>query len=301
MASPLVSPVAAEQGPALVVDAPVELTGVAIEVRALAPRLGTVMGWTGLSEPGPAIRVVLAPESSEVAKASPAWVSGFARPAQSLVVLFPGRLGAYPDASLERLLLHEVAHVLIHRAAGGQPVPRWFDEGLAMAASRETEIGDRARVALAVMSETSLPLARIDQAFVNRRANPTSAYALAQDFVRDLIRRFGPGVGAEILAGLARGESFPIAFRVATGASLDDVEQSYWRRRSWWDRWVPLLSSSAVLWVAITLLALAAFRRRAALDAEVRAEWDEHEAARQEVEDGEASEDGKLDDDELVN
>jgi hypothetical protein len=284
-----------------VVDAPVELTGVAIEVRALAPRLDAVMRWTGLSDPGPAIRVVLAPESAEVAKSSPAWVSGFARPAESLVVLFPGRLGAYPDASLERLLLHEVAHVLIHRAAGGQAVPRWFDEGLAMAASRETEIGDRARVALAVMSETSLPLARIDQTFTNRRANPTSAYALAQDFVRDLIRRFGPGIGADILAGLARGESFPIAFRVATGVGLDEVEQSYWQRRSWWDRWVPLLSSSAVLWAVITLLALAAFRRRAAIDAEVRAGWEEHGDLEPEAAAPAELEGPEPDDDEVVN
>ena len=55
---------------------------------------------------------------------------------QGLIVLLPERVPSYPDSSLDDVLLHETAHVLVARAAGGRPLPRWFQEGMAMIAGR---------------------------------------------------------------------------------------------------------------------------------------------------------------------
>jgi hypothetical protein len=265
------------QLPQLMVGGPPELAGLALEVGALRERLRWPMELTGLTDPGLPIRVVLAPASSEHARSQPAWVSGFADPPAGLVVLIHGRFGRYPDHDLESLLQHEVTHVLTHRAAGGRWVPRWFSEGLAMAASRESDLGDHARVALAMLSDEAWSLTRVEHSFENRNASPTSAYALSQDFVRHLMKRHGRDVGARILARMAQGESFPIAFRVATGERIDEAE-AVWARRSWWDRWIPVIGSSTLVWIGISLLALAAFVRRSQRDAETRAGWVEHEA-----------------------
>ena len=100
-----------------------------------------------------------------------------------------------------------------------------------------------------------------------------AAYALAGDIVRELFARYGRASAAAILDGIARGERFRDAFRAATGETLADFETSYWDRRTFLDRWVPILSSSVLLWGGIALLALAAIRRRRARDAERLARW----------------------------
>jgi len=269
---------AAAAVPQLVFQAPAELRGVATRLENLEPEaLEPAMRRTGLVDPGPPILVVLAPESSPAARARPPWFSGYANGASGVVVLMPARTGLYPDGSLVALLQHEVAHVLIARAARGGEVPRWFDEGLAMAASRETQLGDRTRVALAVLSDARLPLARIDRAFAGSSSEVASAYALARDVVRELLERHGQDAGARILAGVARGLRFKEAFREATGETLGTFERRYWDDRTFWDRWVPILTSSALLWGGISVLALAAIRRRRARDRERMARWEAEE------------------------
>jgi len=95
--------------------------------------------------------------------------------------------------------------------------------------------------------------------------------------VRDLVERHGPGVGGAILAGVARGDPFDAAFQGATGETLAAAEGSFWSRQTFWYRWVPLLTSSLTLWLAVTLLALWAMRQRRRRDAAQRRLWEEED------------------------
>jgi hypothetical protein len=297
----LISAPLAAAVPQLILRAPAELSGMAGEIASWGPDvLAPAVRLSGLAEPGGPIQVVLVPESAPGARTVPPWISGFADETASVVVLLPARVARYPDRGLPALLQHEVMHVLVYRAAGGRPVPRWFDEGLAMAAGREADLGDRARVALAVLGDGRLPLARIDAAFSGNGAQVAEAYALARDFVDQLLRRFGDDVGARILAGVARGATFEAAFAAATGSTLSAVETAYWRHRTLWDRWVPVVTSSVTLWGAITLFALVAFRRRRTRDDRIRRRWEQEEL---ELESKKGGEPGApaADEEELVN
>src|SRR6187200_3497932 len=89
--------------------------------------LGAIVQLVGLDDAGPPIRVVLAPEDSELARSTSSWIAGFADGATGTIVLFPSRSVQYPHDSIEAVLRHEVAHILIVRAAGGRAVPRWFN------------------------------------------------------------------------------------------------------------------------------------------------------------------------------
>ena len=104
-----------------------------------------------------------------------------------------------------------------------------------------------------------------------------SAYALARDVVRELLERHGQDAGARILAGVARGLRFKEAFLEATGETLGTFETRYWDDRTFWDRWIPILTSSALLWGGISLLAIAAIRRRRTRDRERMARWEAEE------------------------
>lgn len=230
----------------------------------------------GLEDAGPPIRVILAPEDAPEARV-PAWVAGYALGSAGPVVLLPARSPSYPDHSFEDLLRHEVAHVLIDRAARDRPLPRWFHEGVAMVAGGAWGLEDRTQVTLALLTEGDIALAEVERRFRRGQGDVGKAYAVAGSFVHGLYDEHGPDVAARILAGVRHGLPFPDAFEHATGRSLVAAEREFQRRLSLWYRWVPLLTSSTALWLAITLLALWAIRSRRARDAARLRRWDEEE------------------------
>ena len=234
----------------------------------------------GFSSGGPGVRVLIAHEGSAPA-AVPGWVAGYADSAASVIVLLPQRLPVYPDSSLEELLGHELAHVMISRAAGGGALPRWFREGLAMMAEDAWGFSDRSRLVLAMVGNSEgVALAAIDRSFAGSSDEVARAYALSGAFVRDLVRRHGQTVIADLLSRVADGEEFGAAFERVVGETLHTVERSFWRRYGFWYRWLPILTSSTTLWILITGLALVAIKRRRQRDRELRERWEEEERTR---------------------
>lgn len=297
----LAFPLGAASPPKLVVLGPPALDRVAARVRSIDPgRFLDAMRLVGLDDAGPPIQVFLGPEGSDLAAGVPPWVSGYAYGNEGVIVLLPARTPSYPDSSLEELLRHEVAHVLVARAAGGRPLPRWFHEGVAMVAGTSWGLDDRSRMTVTLIGGDQPSLAEIERQFTGGRGSTANAYAVAGAFVNELLRREGDDAVARVLAGVGRGLSFEDAFREANGATLAQAEQSFWRRQSFWYRWVPILTSSVTLYMLITLLAIWAMGKRRARDAALRRRWEEEEALRQPAGAGSPSPPG-AGPDELVN
>jgi hypothetical protein len=269
--------------PRLVFEAPETLHPVVERLRRRDPQgVARLTRLVGLEDPGPPIRVIVAAEDSPRGRAADPWVSGYAFGKQGVVVLLPGRVLSYPHGSLEEVLDHELTHVLIARAAGGGAVPRWFNEGLATVGGSSWGLGDRARLTLAVLGGQAAPMRRVESWFGGGAAEVRRAYVISGAFVRDLLARHGPTSAAAILDGVATGLDFPTSFRRATGSDLAAAEAAFWRRRTLWNRWVPVLTSSMTLWGVVTLLALYAIRRRRQRSAAIRRRWeseDEDETA----------------------
>ncbi len=260
--------------PALQVEAPPELARQASAVRALETgEWKSLFDLVGVQPPGPPIRVVLAAKGSPLTVNVATWVSGYAVPEMSTVVLFPDRVPSYPDRTLEALLHHEVAHVLVARAAAGGVVPRWFGEGTAPVAAREWGIEDGARVALATIGRGPRSLADVDAGFSGDTATASRSYAVSAALVRYLLRSEGEAAVARILAGVARGSPFDAAFAAVAGEGVGAFGRRYFRHETVWTTWVPFVTSSTVLWMAITALALLAIKRRRERDAELRERW----------------------------
>ena len=240
-------------------------------------RLLAVMRLVGLDEAGPPIRVILAPARSELARSTPRWIGGFAVASAETLVLFPGRAPSYPHNSLDALLQHEVAHILIGRAAQGRYVPRWFNEGLAMAAERTWALEDTTRLAWEVVWGGRVPVAELDPLFEGDRRATARAYALSSAFVRDLLQTYGPASAGRILSHVARGRTFEAAFYEATGDPLGVAQDAFWMDQRLWERWIPWVTQPFTLWTTVSLLALYTIwihrRKRAAQ----RRKWDEEE------------------------
>lgn len=271
--------VAVSAPPRLLVEAPSGLAAYAREVERLDPTTFLpAMELTGLWEPGD-IRVVVTPEGSPLARRAPSWAVAYADPPAGLVVLIPTRTPVWPDDGLPDVVRHEVAHVLTFRAAGGRMAPRWFDEGLAMAAGRERVIQDDFREALAILTGPRLRFAQVDELFQGGRSDANRAYSLSSAFFGDLLARHGSALPRRVLRRMAEGLPFEEAFRSATGVAFRDETGLFWTSRRSLERWLPIVTSTAAVWLGIVLLAAWAVRvvrgrksvRLAAWEAEERA------------------------------
>jgi len=264
--------------PTLRIDAPASLEAMAERVgRFPLDRLTTAMTLAGLTNAGPPIDVLLIAEGSELARSTPLWISGFADAGRNMVVLFPNRARSYPSDTLETLLHHEVAHILFSRAAQGRPVPRWFNEGLALAAERPVGLGDRSRLAWTLVRHGGVSLDELEQLFGEGRGANQRAYALSSALVRDLLRTHGEATAGRVLMSLGEGRPFDEAFAKATGEPLVRAIDRFWNRQRLWGRWIPFLTGPVFLWMVITLLALFAIRTHRVRRAEQRRLWDEEE------------------------
>ncbi len=267
--------VQAQSPPTLAVEAPPALAAVKARLEAYDSRpLADIVRVVGLEQPGPPIRVVLATDDNEWSAPVASWVAGYAIGRESLVVLFPSRSPTYPQDSLEDVLRHEVAHVLIDRAAGGYPVPRWFHEGLAVVAERPMGMEDRVRLASELLFGRRSTFEELNQLFAQGQGTQSRAYSVSAAVVRDLIQAHGPTAPATILKHVALGEPFALALTRVTGRTAPSLEHEFWDRQRTWTMWVPILGSSTVLWVAIIGLAALARRRRRARAADIRRRWE---------------------------
>ncbi|MGE3342809.1 MAG: hypothetical protein AB7L71_05175 [Vicinamibacterales bacterium] len=270
----------AQGPPQLAIMAPAELAAARSRLESFDPRpLAGIVRTVGLAEPGPPIQVVLAGEDSEAARGAGAWIAGYALSNAGLVVLFPARSPVYPHDTLEDVLRHEVAHVLIARAAGGHDVPRWFHEGLAVAVERPWDIEDRSRLVWELVAGPRLRLRDIDAMFEAGQEAQSRAYILSAAFVRDLIREHGATAPAAILRLVRDEVPFDRAVVTVAGRTLGGVEDEFWNRQRVWTMWVPFFTSGNAFWLLVmgvaTLAVWVRRRRRAA----TRRRWDEEERA----------------------
>ena len=271
-------PVHAAEPPQLHIESPENLSSIRARVQSIDhTRIETIMNLVGIEYPGRPIRVIVAPEQSDWARQAPSWVSGYAISQQDLIVILPERVMGYPYDSLESLFAHELAHILIGRAAGGQPVPRWFDEGLAMVAAHSWNIEDRARLIWAMVMGQPTTLPELAQLFHQDEASAHQAYVLAHALIRYCLQEFGEEWPKRLLASLAQGYSFQQAFFLTTGQSLVHVQADFWSRQSPWMRWIPVVTSSLILWIGILGLAFYVFKKQRQRAEAVKRQWKDEE------------------------
>jgi hypothetical protein len=205
----------------------------------------------------------------------PPWASGVTWPREGLIAI----ARAAPDGTrqhLPTLLRHEYSHLCLAHAAGFQPLPRWFVEGFAHVQAHEHSLGRTQTLAVAAVTGRLQPLDRLEHQFPVAHDLAALAYAEAYDFVGYLREQRPTGLG-RLLAAVAAGQPFLGAFREGFGRSLGSWEED-WRGdlRRRYVIW-PLLTSGALLWMALTPLAVLAWRRRRRAQAARLREMDEEE------------------------
>lgn len=268
---------------ALVLESPAdrrgELATLARGAREVLPRLEEDLG-LGLRR---SFRIVLLPPSGkqsaterELDSLAPPWAAGYVLTGRRLGAIRLDQVNRYPYRDALSVLTHEICHVLVHDAVG-DALPTWFEEGVATWLGRRWGLRDTLVLSSNLLVGELPPLDRLDPLFRSSSSRARVAYAVSFDFVQWSVDRYGDDVVSDIVR-LTRERPFDDAWLAGTGETLASAE-ARWRRGSvLLYRWVPLLTGSGTLWIAITLLALLAGARRRRRTRRLFERWEREES-----------------------
>jgi len=203
----------------------------------------------------------------------PRWAAGVAHSESGEIVIAQHA----PDGSrtdLDSLLRHELAHVALHRATDGQPLPRWFHEGIAESFGNGVDLLRSQTLAGAIFGPGVPPLEQLEDNIRGTDAiAATVGYAAARDFV-NYLRDRDDSDGAQlrqVLVELGHGRSFDAALVKVYGRTLNDLDAEWRSGLTGRFSWFPVVSSGGLpLAVLSPMIAVAAIRRRRIL----REGWD---------------------------
>lgn len=247
------------------------------KIESVRDGFGNILGrdWPGVTE----IRLGVGSEEFEALALPggrpPGWAVALAYPTHQIILLDALSLHA-PDG--QQTLRHELAHVALGQLARGWP--RWFQEGVAQNVTGERfSLTHYSALFRAVTQERVFHFEDLSSDWPDLPADVEIAYAQSAAFVAHLSTRYGPQAMGLLIDGVRDGEPFETAFGKAFHTSLD-VEESGWRdglaaRYGW----LPLTTSSALLWLTASILCVAAYARRRQQKAARLAEMTAQEAA----------------------
>lgn len=210
---------------------------------------------------------------------APPWASGFLVARMRTGAIRLDRVHRYPYDDSLSVLLHEATHMLLYDA-GGESLPRWFEEGVATWEGRRWGLRDVLVYSSAVLTGELPYLADLDDEFRRSASRARLAYAASFDFVSWSARQYGEDFIPRLLAEAGE-QPFSRAWVKATGVPLGRSEAG-WRRGSLFlYRWLPLVTGPGSLWLMITLLFLLAGARRRQRSKEIFEGWEREEQGRQ--------------------
>lgn len=194
-----------------------------------------------------------------------------------LLTVDPVSPGSVHD--LGEVFRHELAHVALHDAVRGAPVPRWFNEGFAVFASGESSLVRFQALWTAALAGNLLSLEEMERTFPANADQASVAYAEAADILRFLVRTQERHRFTAMIERLRHGSSFAQAMSGAYGVEPSLLEQE-WRedvakRYTFW----PVLLSGTTVWTAAMLLFVWAWRRKKRNAQETLDRWLREEAA----------------------
>lgn len=188
------------------------------------------------------------------------WAAGFADFDRNLIAVRAGEEGPGRLGSLRRTLRHELAHLALHRATGGN-APRWLHEGYAQLVAGGWDWDTAWKIRFALMrGESSLHSLSLD--FPREEEAARTAYLLSYTAVQMLAR--GPQGAAlgSLFERLREGATLDVAVRDVYAMTLDQFEERWRKQVKGRYGWLFLLSRASLFWVALTVaLLLLGWRR----------------------------------------
>lgn len=197
---------------------------------------------------GDTIHVVVVPSHATFRELqpgnAPSWADGVAYPALGWIYLHAPGARDNTGTPLEKVLDHELIHVVLGRSFFPNPTPMWLQEGVAKVYAKEVSPANTQAMARGMVGGGLISLTSLNDSFPRDPGRAQLAYAQSADFIGFLNTEYGEQAVPTMINHLVRGESIDAAVFAATGQWLETVDEN-WRSR--------LEDGFSLSWTALTV------------------------------------------------
>ena len=193
-----------------------------------------------------------------VGKNIPKWTDGLAAPMNHAIILKSPKWNT-PDMDINPIAIHELVHIMLDRATKGNPIPRWFNEGLAVYYSGEKSYASSTLVSKALVTNSLISLSDIDDVLSFHRDKAQLAYQQSYLAVSYLFRNYGNEAVRDIIYQLGEGNNLNQAFIKVMGLDSWEFEQAWLQYIKKQYRWHFLVEFDNYLWILILGLFILGF------------------------------------------
>lgn len=186
------------------------------------------------------------------------WASGHANLDQdTILVAIPS--GFDQQLDIQRQIPHEITHIQLGLYLGGStdPLPTWFNEGLASLAENFTVPEYWQILRTAYQNDNLIPLETLCESFPYTSDDAALAYAESESFVRYLNEEYGKRGLQALLDAYQNGETCQNGVQVALDNSLERLEAD-WYKDTFDSGMVPRSVGAILAWVALLAILFAA-------------------------------------------
>ncbi len=219
------------------------------------------------AKPPQSIKIVVAPDLKSFGQVQkrhvPSWVSGVAYPDKNMIVLRPLAGHEVRHSSIKAVIAHEYCHIFLHEKLGDTRPPKWLDEGLAVFLAGESFFSRAERLIPIAITGRYIPFRQIEDRFPSSQRQAAIAYAQSGDFINFLFDKYGQDAFMQYLDLMAAGEDPDEALYKAYGLTLFDIETAWLKKTRRTYIFMSLGSGGGLLWFLMSLLAIAAYGRKA--------------------------------------
>lgn len=190
--------------------------------------------------------------------AIPDWGAGVAIPHRKIIIIkspsyFPG------EKSLYELTAHEYGHILLSRRIGYRPIPRWFNEGMAMYLSTEWGWSNNLAMSWASVMGWLIPLSEIEK--LNRFGPSKAELGYSESYLafKYFLDTYGKSGLIIFIDSIKSGQSFDEAFINATGARYLNFEREFSEFLATRYNLISLIFNSNLLWLILAAIIVIGF------------------------------------------
>ncbi|MDI6735869.1 MAG: peptidase MA family metallohydrolase [bacterium] len=161
--------------------------------------------------------------------------------------------------TLEKIIRHELTHIVLGAVFKKGYLPRWLNEGLAMYEAKEWEFANNIKVGETYLTKKLFPLSCITYTFPNDEAQAQLAYAQSFDVLLFMMNKYGKDKIIRLIKELASGTELDLAFKKSLGVNLSELEIAWQKSLKKRFNWVCVITNSYLIWIMFPVLCLVVY------------------------------------------
>jgi hypothetical protein len=206
----------------------------------------------------------------------PEWSGGAAIPSQATILLKSPRI-TNPDVDLKKIVVHELAHIGLYLATGGQNIMKWFEEGFAQYYSGELNMNVKILMAQRLLTGNFLSFKEIDDVFNLRESEASLAYGEALAAVSYLIETGGWEAFKIFIQNLKQRGNMELAMQAALGMGLDEFEAEWIATMKRRYLWLVIFDYRLIISILFIVLFLSAYLIKIKNTRKIKQNWEKED------------------------